>query len=186
MTKGRVEGPEKSAEEREERSAGWAVLCIFGVLFLTWGTYLAVVVALLLGQLPWLLAHEQPLNRPLAILCGTRLIPLCLLLALFGRTRLLAGMGFFLTSGLLTFVTCAACAMYVYYHWSWWGLILGSVLVGYGIMPTAALCAGTLHQWGMVGQIFSGGLLLFSCLYLGLTLMTLSFSADPVRPPHAE
>ena len=169
----------KSREEREERAAGRAVLCIFGVLFLTWGAYLVVVVALLLGQMPWLITHLQPLDKRLALLSGFMLVPLCLLLALFRRTRLVAGMAFFFVSGVFTFVTCASCAMYVYYHWSDWAMVVGSALVGYGILPVAALCAGTQHQWGVVGQIVSGGLMLFSCLYLGLTLMTLSFSAAP-------
>ena len=178
-----MEDGEKSREEREEREAGWAVVCIFGVLFLTWGMYLVVVIALLFGKLPWLIAHLQPLVQRLALIGGFVLIPLCLLLALFRRTRLLSGMTFFLVSGLFTFVTCASCAMYVYYHWSGWATVLGSALVGYGIMPTAALCAIIHHRWDVAGQILSGAIMLFSCLYLGLTLMTLSFSSDPIRPP---
>ena len=181
-----MEDPEPKEEEREERSAGRAVLCIFGVLFLTWGAYLVVVVALLLGHLPWLYAHLQPLDKRLALVSGFALVPLCLLLAVFRRTRLLGGMAFFLVSGVFTFVTCASCAIYVYLHWSWAALVAGSALVGYGIMPTAAFCAATQHQWSIIGQIFSGGLMMFSCLYLGLTLMTLSFSAAPVRPPRPE
>lgn len=178
-----MEKRERSQSEREERSAGRAVLCIFGVLFLTWGAYLAVAVALLAGQMAWLIAHLQPLDKRMALVSGFVLVPLCLLLALFPRTRLLAGMAFFLLSGLFTFVTCASCAMYVYYHGSWWAMVLGSALVGYGIMPTAAVFAAVQHHWAVVGQICSGGIMLFSCLYLGLTLMTLSFSAEPIRPP---
>ena len=179
-----VERPKKS---REERGAGRAVLCIFGVLFLTWGAYIAVVAALLLGQYPWLIVHLQPLDKKLATLAGFVLIPLCLLLTLSRRTRLLSGMGFFFVSGVFTFVTSASCAVYVYNYWPHWTMVLGSLMVGYGIMPTAALCAGAQNSWEDVGKIASGGIMLFSCLYLGLTLMTLSFSAEPIpHPPGPE
>ena len=178
---------EQHKKSREERGAGRAVLCIFGVLFLTWGAYIVVVAALLLGQYPWLIAHLQPLDKKLAALSAFMLIPFCLLLALFRRTRLLSGMAFFAVSGIFTFVTSASCAVYVYHYWPAWAVVLGSLMVGYGIMPTAALCAGAQQQWSVVGQIASGGIMLFSCLYLGLTLMTLSFSAEPIpHPPGPE
>ena len=153
------------------------------MLFLAWGAYLAVVAVLLLGQYPWLIVHLQPLDKKLAELSGVALVPFCLLLALFRRTRLLSGMGFFFVSGVFTFVTSASCAVYVYHYWPAWAVVLGTLMVGYGIMPTAALCAGAQQQWSVIGQIVSGGIMLFSCLYLGLTLMTLSFSTAPVPHP---
>ena len=176
-------GKKELQKSQEDRAAGWAVLCIFGVLFASWGAYCVVAAALLLGRIGWLEAHLTPAGRTLAIWSGFGLVPLCLLLATLRRARLPAGMGFFAVSGVFTFVTATACAIYVYYLWSWPGLVLGTLMVGYGILPLAMLGAALHHQWTLLGSVVSGGIMMFSTLYFGLALMTLSFSGDPVRQP---
>ncbi len=180
-----VEKSERT-KSREDRAAGRAVLCIFGVLFLTWGAYLGVAAALLLGHMRWLVVHLEPTLKVIAVDSGFGLLPVCLLLAVFPRTRLAAGMGFFAISGAFTFVTAALCAMYTYFVWSWAGLVIGTALVGYGIVPTGILAALTHHQLPVAGEMFSTTIMLFSTMYFGLALMTLSFSPAPLRAPAAE
>lgn len=177
---------QNTKKRREDRAAGLAVVCIFGVLFLTWGGYLLVAYDLLHGQLHWLMAHLTPKAKALALWSGFGLVPLCLLMAAFRRTRLAAGMGFFATSGAFTFVTAASCAMYAYYVWSWPGLIGGTALVGYGIVPVGLIAAMLHHRWDITGDIASGAIMMFSTMYFGLALMTLSFSAAPLRLPEEE
>ncbi len=177
---------EERTKSQEDRAAGQAVLCIFGVLFVTWIAYLVVAVMLLLGHLPWLVRHLEPAIKTLAEDSGFGLLPLCLLLAAFSRTRLAAGMGFFAISGAFTFVTAASCALYTDYVWSWPGLVTGTLLVGYGIIPTGILAALTHHRLDIAGAMASTTIMLFGAMYFGLALMTLSFSVAPLRAPQAE
>ena len=177
---------QEQKKQREDRAAGLAVLCIFSVLFLTWGAYLLVVADLLRGHLHWLVVNLTPKAKALALWSGFGLVPLCLLLAAFRRTRLAAGMGFFTISGVFTFVTAASCAMYTEYVWSWTGLLLGTALVGYGIVPVGLVAALLHRRWDIAGAITSGAIMMFSAMYFGLALMTLSFSAAPLRLPDAE
>jgi hypothetical protein len=174
----------KRKEERaEDRAAGRAVLWIFGVLFVTWGAYFVVAVALLLGHQRGLDIRLVPAIKTIAEVSGFGLFPLCLLLAASPKTRLVAGMGFFAISGIFTFVTAASCALYTHYVWSWFGLVFGTALVGYGIVPTGILAALTHHRLDIAGGIVSTTIMLFSTMYFGLALMTLSFSSAPMRGP---
>ena len=173
----------ESQSKREDRAAGAAVVCIFAVLFAAWGAYLLVAIALLLGHLFWVKHALIPLMPRLVMVSGFGFVPLFLLLSLFARTRLAAGMGFFGISGIFTFVTGITCAMYVYSVWSWTALVCGTAVVGYGIFPLALIAALTRHQWSLAWTIVSGLIMLFGAMYLGLALMVLSFSAPPLRMP---
>jgi hypothetical protein len=156
------------------------------VLFVTWGAYFVVAVALLLGHQHWLDIHLIPTLKTLAEAAGFGLFPLCLLLAAFPKTRLAAGMGFFAISGAFTFVTAVSCALYTDYVWSWFGLVFGTALVGYGIVPTGILAALIHHRLDIAGGMVSTTIMLFSTMYFGLALMTLSFSSAPMRSPSTE
>jgi hypothetical protein len=167
--------------KREDRAAGGAVLCIFAVLFASWGAYLLVAISLLTGHFPWLSVYLSPKMQRLAEVSGFGLVPLFLILAAFPKTRLAAGMGFFAVSGAFTFVTAVTCALYVYMLWSWEALLLGSLLMGYGIIPVGIVAALLHHQWSIIGIVVSGTIMLFGTMYFGLALMTLSFSSQPLR-----
>ena len=165
-----------------EGGDGQHALDFLGVLLAAWGLYAAVFVGLLAGRSEWLILHLLPVLRRAMTVCGFVIVPAALVLALPSRTRLVSGLAFVTVSNVFTFATCAFAAIYTYTTWSWPALVLGTLLVGYGILPVAAVSAAVHHQPYVAGQVGSGAVMLFGCLYFGLVLISMAVSTH--TPPH--
>lgn len=78
---------------------------------------------------------------PVAWIGLTIVILILLPLAIFRGTRGFAGMGIYFFSWVVGITTWFLGAAIAFYAWGWWGLIIGILLFGVGVVPVGILAA---------------------------------------------
>jgi hypothetical protein len=98
-------------------------------------------------------------------------LAVCLLLflplAVAKRTRFAAGVGFRISSyvfGLSLWIYSVTVAFRI---WGWWGLIVGLILLGVGVVPIAYLATVLNGYWPIVGDLVLATVLTFGSRFLG-------------------
>jgi hypothetical protein len=114
--------------------------------------------------LPWLDAAGQIAFD----ICILVFLPLCI----FRKTRVWAGMGFYIASFVFgTFLAAFSCVV-AFQIWGFVGLVFGLIFFGVGVVPVAFLATLFHSEWHLFWEIVIGIILTFGSRALGMYLST--------------
>jgi hypothetical protein len=137
-----------------------------GIGGLLLGALAVLVIGLVLIGGAKLAVWIQPWVEGLAALTLGTLIPLCLLLLIFRKTRGYGGIGIYFASyaiGLALWIFCFLYAVGVSLFWT----IVGILMAGLGIVPVAAIMTLIRGDWSNFGSILGAVLVVFALRRLG-------------------
>lgn len=101
------------------------------------------------------------------ILCMT-VLPM---FALFKKTRIIAGIGYYISSYFLGLATFIQCLLITYAFWGWIGIILGLLLAGVGIIPFGLIASAIHGEWFIAGSILVNLIFVVGTKKIGLWLV---------------
>jgi hypothetical protein len=78
-------------------------------------------------------------------------------LAIFRTTRVVSANLLMLASYIFGFGLRFWCAVATYEYWGWWGLLIGMVIFGFGVVPTGFLALALHSQWAVLGELVALG-----------------------------
>lgn len=151
---GTVKPPKSSATETFAPIAKGIGLLLFSVLAI-------LVIGLVLIGGAKLAGWVQPWVEGLAALTLGILVPVCLLLLMFRKTRSYGGVGIYFASyaiGLALWIFCFLYAVAVSVFWTVAGILLGGV----GIVPVAAIMTLIRRDWSNFGNILGAVVVVFA------------------------
>jgi hypothetical protein len=135
-------------------------------LLLFYGVPLFFLIGLFFGWTAKVAAWIQPWVQGLAGLALLIVVPLCLLLLLFRRTRAFGALGIYLASwplGLALWIGCLLYAVAVSVFWT----VAGILMAGLGIVPVAAIMTLVRRDWSSFGSIISAVVAVFALRWFG-------------------
>jgi hypothetical protein len=131
-----------------------------------------VLIALLLRGMVW--ASEKALpwlttGSEIALgICVFIFLPLCI----FRKTRPWAGLGFCFASYLFGACLFAFACIVDVQIWGYWGLVVGLVLAGVGVVPVALLATLLHAEWAWFANLIISIIITFGARALGVWLTT--------------
>lgn len=112
--------------------------------------------------LPWLLDA----GRIAFDICIVIILPLCI----FRKTRPWAGVGLYIASYLFGTILFAFACIVVVQIWGYFGLIVGLIIAGVGVVPVAFLATLFHAAWPLLLDLIIGTVLTFGTRALGMYL----------------
>jgi len=140
---------------------GLGIIVIVGI-FLLIGVMLRGMVWASEKGLPWLYAAA----RIALDVCFFVLLPLCA----FRKSRPWAGVGFFISSYFFGAMLFAYSCIVVVQIWGYFGLVIGLLFAGIGVLPVGLLATLFHGEWGLFWNLVLGAVLTFGTRMLGMFL----------------
>jgi hypothetical protein len=127
---------------------------------------------LFVGGMVWVSAKALPwldyAGQIAFDICVLVLLPL----ALFRKTRVLAGIGFYIASFVFGIFLAAFSCVVAFQIWGFVGLVFGLIFLGVGVVPVAFLATLFHAEWHLFWEIVIGIALTFGSRALGIRLST--------------
>ena len=95
----------------------------------------------------------------------------CIPLAFFRRTKLFAGKALFLSSFFYSVLLWLGCLVITFKLWGWFGIIIGLVLLGVGLVPIAVIATLVAGLWGILLHIILLILVIWIARTIGINLL---------------
>jgi hypothetical protein len=99
-------------------------------------------------------------------------------LAVFRRTRKVAGLGLYGSSWLFGLNLWLASALFTYIYWGWPALIFGLFVMGVGVFPIAVVATLWYSDWHTLGALAQWVALTFGVRFLAVWIMSKSEPTD--------
>ncbi|OHA58820.1 MAG: hypothetical protein A2571_00335 [Candidatus Vogelbacteria bacterium RIFOXYD1_FULL_44_32] len=147
------------------KAAGWYIVGL-GVLilsismlvaFISGGVWLADKVLAWLGPIMW-------------ILLGIDIL-IFLPLTLFKKTKPYAGIAIFSSSYVFGLGLWMFGLLLTFFHWGYWGVIIGLIFLGVGVVPTAMLATLLNGEFLALGILLLFTFITFASRFLGLNII---------------
>jgi len=141
-----------------------------GILVIAFFVTIALLIGLLIHGGAWLSAKLYPILK--AIFGLTLVIALFVLIpiAIFKKTRLLAGNGMVISSFVFGLTLWVWSFLLTYSLWGGLGIFIGLFLFGVGIVPIAMLATLVNGMWSILGQLMLLAILTFGSRFFGIFL----------------
>jgi hypothetical protein len=145
---------------------------LFGIMMFS--ALIAVPILLIMGA-----AAISPIVLPFLNATGTILFICCIVvfcpLSLFRGTRFVAFWGFFVSSYIFGFTVWLYGLLVTYTLWGIFGVILGLVLAGIGVVPLGIIAALINGMWFVVGNLVFGLILTYGARVYATHLGNLTY-----------
>lgn len=142
----------------------FAGVIVLAVMFLTGGVWLSERIY------PWLIV--------ITAIALFVIIAVLLPLAIFRRTRAIAGGGIYIASFVFGLTLCVWSLLTSYTLWGIGGVVVGLLFAGVGIVPIAILASLFHGLWSMVGELLLVTAITFGTRFFGIYLMTKAEAPD--------
>jgi hypothetical protein len=152
-----------------------AVLPVLGIItnmvyLLCFVLGVVAVVTIFTKDSNWVYQHlYRPYVSPSVALALFSLVPMALLLLVFGKTRVLGGVGLYLLSTLFGFALWLYSLMVAGSHGPGW-VIGGLLMMGLGVIVTATISSAVWGQWGVAGALVLATILIWGSRMFGWAL----------------
>lgn len=134
--------------------------------FVTWVIYGVFFIALLVNKTEWAIYSITPVSIFFNLL-GLAIAANALVMCCFEKARLLAGALLVVSGYMFLFTTHIAAAIMTFMYTGKLGLIVGTVIAGYGVIPLSLFSSGIRQQWMMFGNVAGGTIMAILALYFG-------------------
>lgn len=144
----------------------------YGKILLGW-LYVAgiiLLVAALFKGLPRIAGFIYPLTVLVGSFCLFVVLPLSLILAVFRKTRGVAGIAILLSSEIWAFGLWVNALLIAYALAGVAWLVIGVVFVGLGVIPVAIIAAMIKGHWSLAGQLVLSGILILIARFFAFFL----------------
>jgi hypothetical protein len=148
------------------KTAAQVILSLIGfaVLALLTVTYLGGVLWASGKFFPWLVAA----GAVALVICNLVLFPL----SAFKRTRPWAGLGYYYSSYVFGTLLFAYSCIVAYGYWGFFGLFVGLIIAGIGVVPVAYVATILHRDWPILGNLLVGTAATFGLRAFGIYLVS--------------
>jgi len=109
-------------------------------------------------------------------------IVVCIPLAFFKKTKEFSGKALFLSSYFYGVLLWLGCLVITFKLWGWFGIVLGLILLGVGIVPIAAIATVIAGLWSIVLHIIVLALIIWLARTAGIALLRDSYAFGRPEP----
>jgi len=141
-----------------------------------WMPYAIVFLGLLIDRPGWILKILPPIGQ-ITLYAWFASIPF-LLLVLIPKTRIIGGSGFTLLSSLFGVGLICESAIVVFSVWGKVGLVIGTLLIGIGIVPEAIVSALLRFAWPLFWILLMNATTVLLAKYAGYGVLMTSVQSD--------
>jgi hypothetical protein len=143
--------------------AGFGIF--FGIILLVYLTFTGGV---------WLGATIYPIIATISGIVFVISILILLPLGLFHKTRSFAGNGLVLASWIIGFSTWIWSFLLTYSFWGLFGLFVGLIFAGIGVLPIAMIASLFNAKWALFAQLLISVIVIYGFRILGIYLLDLA------------
>lgn len=109
-------------------------------------------------------------------------VVVCIPLAFFRRTKEFSGKALFISSFFYGLLLWLGCLVITFKLWGWFGIVLGLILLGVGIVPIAAIATVIAGLWSIVLHIIVLALIIWLARTAGIALLRDSYAFGRPEP----
>ena len=139
--------------------------------YASWLVYAIAFVSLIFGKSDWVVSWSLPLVQHLNVIAVPMMV-LFILLALLPSTRGLGGLFGVLGARVFSLTGTLAALIIVYSQWSTFGIVIGTGLLGFGIIPVGIISSLIEHETTAAITLVTYGASILIGQYGGSALIT--------------